>query len=104
MADKLLFILMYLHKATTQDVFGKVFGMSQPVVNQWVHRLHPCLNQALAELGEIPACTASDLQVADDEVKVYFQDGTERPIPRPKNQEAQKTYYGGKKKRHTLKN
>jgi hypothetical protein len=72
--------------------------------NPWLHRLHPCLNQALAELGEIPARTASDLQVADDEVKVYFQDGTERPIQRPKNQEAQKTYYSGKKKRHTVKN
>jgi hypothetical protein len=104
MEDKLLFILMYLRKATTQDIFGEVFGMSQPVANQWVHRLHPCLNQALAELGELPARTASDLQVADDEVKVYFQDGTERPIPRPKNQEVQKTYYSGKKKRHTVKN
>jgi len=104
MEDKLLFILMYLRKATTQDIFGEVFGMSQPVVNQWVHRLHPCLNQALAELGEIPARIASDLQVAGDEVKVYFQDGTERPIQRPKNQEAQKTYYSGKKKRHTVKN
>ena len=104
MEDKLLFILMYLRKATTQDIFGEVFGMSQPVVNQWVHRLHPCLNQALAELGEIPARTASDLQVADDEAKVYFQDGTERPIQRPKNQEVQKTYYSGKKKRHTVKN
>jgi hypothetical protein len=32
MEDKLLFILMYLRKATTQDIFGEVFGMSQPVV------------------------------------------------------------------------
>jgi hypothetical protein len=104
MQDKLLFILMYLRKATTQDIFGEVFGMSQPAVNQWIHLLHPCLNQALAELGEIPARTASELQVADDELKIYFQDGTERPIQRPKNQEVQKTYYSGKKKRHTVKN
>jgi hypothetical protein len=104
MEDKLLFILTYLRKATTQDIFGEVFGMSQPVVNQWIHILHPCLNQALVKLGEIPARTASDLQVAGDDVKVYFQDGTERPIPRPKNQEVQKSYYSGKKKRHTVKN
>jgi hypothetical protein len=58
----------------------------------------------LAKLEEIPARTASDLQVADDEVKLYFQDGTERPIQRPKDKEAQKTYYSGKKKRHTVKN
>lgn len=104
MEDKLLFILMYLRKATTQDIFGEVFGMPQPVVNKWVHVLHPCLNQALAELGEIPARTASDLQVADDAIKLYFQDGTERPIQRPKDKEVQKTYYSGKKKRHTVKN
>jgi len=104
MEDKLLFILMYLRKATTQDIFGEVFGMPQPVVNRWVHVLHPCLNRALAELGELPARTAADLQVAHDAVKVYFQDGTERPIQRPKNQEAQKIYYSGKKRRHTLKN
>jgi hypothetical protein len=102
--DKLLFILMYLRKATTQDIFGEVFGMSQPVVNEWVHRLLPHLKQALAELGELPARTASDLQVASDEVKLYFQDGTERPIQRPKNKTAQTTYYSGKKKRHTVKN
>lgn len=104
MEDKLLFILMYLRKATTQDIFGEVFGMPQPVVNRWVHVLHPCLNRALAERGELPARTASDLQVAQHAVKLYFQDGTERPIQRPKNQEVQKSYYSGKKKRHTVKN
>jgi hypothetical protein len=104
MEDKLLFILMYLRKATTQDIFGEVFGMPQPVVNRWVHVLHPCLNRALAELGELPARTVSDLQVANDAVKVYFQDGTERPIQRPKHPEVQKIYYSGKKRRHTVKN
>jgi hypothetical protein len=104
MEDKLIFILMYLRKATTQDIFGEVFGMPQPVVNKWVHTLHPCLNQALTALGATPARTISDLQVEDDEVKVYFQDGTERPIQRPKDQEVQKTCYSGKKKRHAVKN
>jgi hypothetical protein len=36
MEDKLLFVLMYLRKATTPDIFGEVFGMPQPVVNRWV--------------------------------------------------------------------
>jgi len=39
--DKLLFILMHLRKATTQDIFGEVFGMPQPVANKWIHVLHP---------------------------------------------------------------
>ena len=33
--DKLLFILVYLRKATTQDVQGELFGMSQPIANKW---------------------------------------------------------------------
>jgi hypothetical protein len=104
MADKLLFILMYLRKATTQDIFGELFGMAQPVANQWIHRLHACLNQALAKLGVNPARHADDLDLADDEVKLYFQDGTERPIQRPKDPAVQETFYSGKKKRHTVKN
>ena len=74
MADKLLFILMYLRKATTQDIFGEVFGMPQPVANQWIHRMHAILNQALAQLDANPARQADDLDLVDDEVKLYFQD------------------------------
>lgn len=102
--DKLLFILMYLRKAPTQDLFGEIFDMPQPVVNKWVRVLHPCLNQALAEVGELPARTAATLPAEADPDPVYFQDGTERPILRPRDAEAQRTYYSGKKKRHTVKN
>lgn len=34
----------------------------------------------------------------------FFHDGTERPIQRPKDREAQQAYYSGKKKQHTVKN
>ena len=53
--DQLLFILIYLRKAMTQDVLGELFGMSQPVANKWIHRLLPVLNRALADLGELPS-------------------------------------------------
>ena len=51
--DKLLFILIYLRKAVTQDVLGQLFGVSQPIANKWIHRLLPILNRALADLGEL---------------------------------------------------
>ena len=54
-ADHLLFILIYLRKAMTQDVLGELFGMSQPVANKWIHRLLPVLNRALGDLGELPS-------------------------------------------------
>ena len=34
----------------------------------------------------------------------FFHDGTERPIQRPKDPEAQQAHYSGKKKQHTVKN
>jgi hypothetical protein len=102
--DKLVFILMYLRKATTQDIFGEVYEMPQTVANKWIHILHPCLNQALARVGEKPARHAQDLHLASETGQLFFQDGTERPIQRPKNQEIQATFYSGKKKRHCVKN
>ena len=51
----MLFILIYLRKAMTQDVLGELFGMSEPVANKWIHRRLPVLNRALADLGELPS-------------------------------------------------
>ena len=35
---------------------------------------------------------------------IFFHDGIERPIQRPKDQETQQAHYSGKQKRHTVKN
>lgn len=55
MEDALLFILIYLRKAMTQDVLGELFGMSEPVANKWIHRLLPILNRTLGALGVLPS-------------------------------------------------
>ncbi len=102
--DKLVFILTYLRKATTQDIFGETFDMPQSVVNKWIHILHPCLNQALAKAGELPARQSDQMRFPEAPQSTFFQDGVERPIQRPKDKERQCTYYSGKKKRHTVKN
>lgn len=102
--DKLVFILVYLKQASTQEVHGLLFGMSQSKTNVWIHRLHPLLNQALADAGELPVRQAEALDLSDEEHQLFFHDGTERPIQRPKDPETQKTYYSGKKKQHTIKN
>ena len=102
----LLFILIYLRKATTQDVFGELFGMAQPVANKWIHLLLPVLNETLANLGELPSRETTPEPVdesaplPDQETPraFYFHDGTERPINRPKAPKDQKAYYSGKKK------
>jgi hypothetical protein len=102
--DKLLFILVYLKHGTTQEMHATLFGMHQPDANVWIHLLHPILNQTLAVLGELPARDAEVLNLEEEQVRIFFHDGTERPIPRPTDQDAQKMYYSGKKKQHTVKN
>ena len=75
--DMLLFILIYLRKAMTQDVLGELFDMVQPLANKWIHLLLPILNRTLAVLedlparetvslhSEIPVDTSSDTQVRE---------------------------------------
>ena len=104
MEDKLMFILVYLRKGTTQDIFGAVFNMSQPVANKWIHILHSCLNLALADLGERPARNMADLRLLHKKGQIFMQDGTERPIERPKDPVLQRFFYSGKKKKHCVKN
>ncbi len=102
--DKLLFILIYLKQGSTQEMHATLFGMYQSDANGWVHLLHRLLNQALAALGELPVRQATTLTEAVVPPGVYFHDGTERPIVRPKDQAAQRLYYSGKRKQHTVKN
>jgi len=58
-SDKLLFILTYVKQHPIQEVQGQFFGMSQSHANQWIHVLHPVLNQALADQELPPARTAA---------------------------------------------
>lgn len=103
-ADKLLFILVYLKQNTIQEMHATLFGMNQSDANNWIHLLQPLLNQALATLGAMPARTPEAFAPAAEPTLIFFQDGTERPITRPTEPEAQRTYYSGKQKQHTLKN
>jgi hypothetical protein len=103
MEDKLLFILVYLKQYTTQTMLGRLFAMSQPLANVWIHRLHPLVNRALADAHELPARDANELSFDTETETLFFHDATERPIPRPTDPDLQKTCYSGKKKRHTQK-
>ena len=108
----LLFILLYLHEALKQVLFGTLFGPSQPLANKWIHLLLPILNTALAELRELPSretvptsmCDTYEVSSQSQDKNIFFHDGIERPIQRSKDPQTQKAYYSGKKKCHTVKN
>jgi hypothetical protein len=104
MADKLLFILNYLKTNPLQEAHGQLFGMRQSQAHQWIHLLLPMVNQSLADCGELPARQSQDLDLDEDDVGLFIHDGTERAITRPLDSQAQKLYYSGKQKRHTIKN
>jgi hypothetical protein len=106
LADKLVFILCYFKLYPTQDALGFFFGLSQSQACAWIHRLTPLLNQALGSEKQLPAREPADVAqvLAQCPGLEFITDGTERPIQRPQDQERQRQYYSGKKKRHTVKN
>lgn len=87
---------------TTQIMLAKLFGISQPKANLWIHYLTPILAAALKKADAMPCRDMKDIHL--EEAAVFSHDGTERPIQRPKDKKKQKDNYSGKKKTHTCKN
>lgn len=104
--DKLLFILVYFRLYPTQEVQGFLFGIGQPQAHEWVHKLTQVLNQALGYERQLPEREPSRLEAVLNQCPSleFIIDGTERRLNRPKDKDAQKEYYSGKKKSHTVKN
>ena len=104
--DKLFFILYYFKTYPIQEALGAQFGMSQSQVNEWLHRLTPVFRAALQREQVLPERVPEYLREALDaaEVPEVALDGAERRRQRPQDTEAQKQYYSGKKKTHTVKN
>jgi hypothetical protein len=50
----LFFLLTYLKTSALQVVQGRLFGMLQGKVHQWIHVLLPVLLAALRTLGDVP--------------------------------------------------
>jgi hypothetical protein len=105
--DRLLFILVYLKSYPLQAVMGELFGLSQPQVNYWIHRLLPVLRSALDDLGVLPERDPrhfAQAQCSSGESPRLIIDATERRRQRPKNPEKQALLYSGRKKKHCDKN
>ena len=58
--QKLLFLLVYLKTYPLQVLMGELFGLSQPGVNYWIHRLLPVLRDALDSLSVLPERNPND--------------------------------------------
>jgi hypothetical protein len=86
-----------------------MFGIEQKQCYLLIHGLREILHRALEAAGSVPAQTDAELQEVlsvrrSEEDKILLHDGTEREVPRPQEEEAQRLKYSGKKKKHTVKN
>jgi hypothetical protein len=112
-ADKLLFILMYVRVYPLLFLQGMFFGIAESKTCQWVGILPPILDATLDRSHVRPKRAQERAQGRSlEEIIEEFPerkeigvltDGTERPIRRSKDENKQKEAYLGKKKRHTQK-
>ena len=104
--DKLFFILFYFKCYPTFDLAGIIFDIHRSQAHEWMHRLQPLLEAALGQKMALPERKLDSIEAfikRFPDVKRVMVDGTERPIARPQDPEAQASNYSGKKKRHTRK-
>ena len=91
----LVFILYYLKNNCLQESQAAMFGMSQPQANLWIHLLKNILLKALKASKSLPCRDFESLQKFIQEGQDILIDGSERPIPRPSDDDVQKEYYIG---------
>lgn len=99
-AKKLFFVLRYFKSYPTFDELGHEFGLDRSKACTNAHRLAAILMESLARLGVLPHRQFESLEQMREAftgIEELFIDATERPHCRPKEQQAQKEKYSGKK-------
>lgn len=102
----MFYILFYYKCYPTFDLAGLLFDIDRAQAHYWMHRLQPILETALGEKRALPErklTSVEEFVARFPSVERVIVDGTERPIQRPRDPEAQKLNYSGKKRRHTRK-
>ena len=120
LAERLLMVLMYLRLYTTELLVGYFFDVDASTVNRERNlRMVPALSEVLPlpareEMGIVglkadrgPAGrrvrTLEELLQRFPELEEVLIDATEQPVSEPKEKQARRERYSGKKKQHTLK-
>lgn len=105
--DRILLCLVDLRLNLTCTVMSYLFDLNESNVSRNVHHIKRLLKEGLPEPMKLMAAQKK-INSVEELFRLYpdlkaIVDGTEQPIERPKDPEKQKTYYSGKKKRHTIK-
>jgi hypothetical protein len=103
---KLFFILFYFKCYPTFDLAGIIFDLHRSQAHQWMNRLQTFLEETWGKKMGLPERKLESIEAFLERfpgVERVMIDGTERPVQRPQDPEAQTAHYSGKKKRHTRK-
>lgn len=105
--ERLLLVLVWLRVYATHEVMGFLFNLDQSTISRRVAATLPLLRQVAArDLAEPPTQQRRrnwPQLLADFPEVTCIIDATEQRTRRPKDPEAQKRHYSGKKKAHILK-
>ena len=105
--DRIIMLLMYYRMYTTYDLSGMIFDLDKSNVMRDIKYLEHAVKKSIP----IPTKKYADSKKLKslDDIQQFFPeliaitDGTEQPIPRPKNRIKRKTHYSGKEKTHHTK-
>ena len=106
--NRFLMLLVYYRLYITYTLAGFLFDLDQSNICRDIQKIESLVRQCIP----IPQKTYNITKriQTPEEVEQYFPgflafiDSTEQQIPRPTDKDRRKTYYSGKKKRHTVKN
>lgn len=107
LATRVMMCLIHLRLNLTVAVMGYLFDLDQANISRNLSQMRRFLNRHLPEPSRMKT-VRKKINSLEELYRLYpdlkaIVDGTEQPIQRPKDPEKQKTYYSGKKKRHTIK-
>lgn len=107
LATRVLMCLVHLRLNLTCSVMGYLFSLDDGNISRNVRQMRKFLNKHLPEPSRLMAA-GKKINSIEELFRLYpdlkaIVDGTEQPIQRPQDSEKQKSYYSGKKKRHTIK-
>ena len=105
--ERFLMLLVYYRLYITFTLSGFLFDLDQSNICRDISIIEPLIKQCIPLPKKLYKRTRRLRTI--DEVEEYFPgfkafiDSSEQEIPRPKNKRRRKSYYSGKKKKHTIK-
>ena len=105
--ERFLMLLVYYRLYITYTLSGFLFDLDQSNICRDISIIEPLIKQCIPLPKKLYKRTRRLRTI--DEVEEYFPgfkafiDSSEQEIPKPKNKRKRKSYYSGKKKKHTIK-